>query len=468
MTKFISLIENIEELVKGHRLFGVEIFNIFKPRIILYDSKIFDKVDSAFSSSIKTNLRRYIYLILNKLVTHKPIILGRNIDILVLGFSVNHYNKNLAPILATVKVNSFCISAGYSDIGDLYSVWRYYKCIPNEYYISANASYLKFKNYLLSDEFFKKLIERNPHLNHKNLKNYIKVYLLDDFTRLLPLFIVNKYIFDVLNPSKIVTTDEIDQRCRFILSLAKNKGIESICVQQGAASPNYMEWRHSISDHVLVFGEETKQILMAQGVSTSRICVVGNPAYDHLPYSKATEEFYLFASQPYYEGTFASPDDRCRMLSDMVNIFVENSQHMLLIKPHPHEGVNEWNWIKGKYSNIQVRYDLDISTEIANCCVFITFYSTCTYEAILHNKPIICIQYLNSILVSNPFASPIVDVASDVNELRELITKFSSSGVKNLYAYGMSAERKQFIRRNLFSNDRQSCKRAAALIERDL
>jgi len=107
---------------------------------------------------------------------------------------------------------------------------------------------------------------------------------------------------------------------------------------------------------------------------------------------------------------------------------------------------------------------IDLSKEISECGIFITFYSTCTYEAIIHNKTIICMQYNDSINLEVPFFEPEVKVAKNKFELNELI--ISNSNIKyrkqnELINFNL---RKDFISKNLYLIDNNASKRIAKYI----
>jgi hypothetical protein len=462
--KLDELISNISNKTKENKIFDIELFEIIRPRILLYDEKIYKNYNITYKERLKLiilKIKNKTFKYLSRLQCNK---LNISCQVLVLGFSNNHYFTNLKPVIDELKITTFSISDRLFNQEELKSVWKYYKNIPKQQINKIKKEFKIFKELILSDIFINSISEGEKEAEKIKIKKYLQYNVIYDIERLLELFIVTYYLLEKLRPIKVITSDEIDQRCRFVLLAAKKLGIETLCIQQGATSKNYKEWDNVISNKFFVFGEETKKILLDQAVNKNKIHVVGNPSYDNLPSKVIDNGVYLLASQPYYEGSFANKEIRQQMLFDLIDIFINNPKLQLTIKTHPFEEKKEWNWITNKYKNINVVKKIDLSKEISECGIFITFYSTCTYEAIIHNKTIICMQYNGSINLKVPFLEPEVKIARNKFDLNELIILNSNE------KYRMKSElinlnlRQDFISKNLYLIDKKASKRIANYI----
>ena len=225
-----------------------------------------------------------------------------------------------------------------------------------------------------------------------------------EMPRLIPQIVIAESIFNRLNPKVLVNGDDADQRVRVYSLLARSRCIPCVTVQQGFTSSDYPDWKYHCCSHIACMGEESRQTLINQGVAPSIIHITGHPGFDrlirvvpdalkeirNLAGCKKNEKLVLFATQPYYQDAFVSPEKRVWMIRVIVNCFLNSNEGKLIIKPHPMEDANEIQGIVGESDRITIiKGKKDILPYLQASDFLITFFSQTTLLALCIGKPVI-------------------------------------------------------------------------------
>jgi CDP-glycerol glycerophosphotransferase (TagB/SpsB family) len=232
---------------------------------------------------------------------------------------------------------------------------------------------------------------------------YLKCYL--------PIFIkqalIAKHIITNYRPKHILSPDVSDTRTRVYTLIAKKMGIPTLEVQFGLTGNEGVEWRFFSSDEVCVWGNDSKEALLLQGVENRSINVTGSPRHDMLSssfqlnsnsirkkFSLSFEKKVILLASTYADKTHEkySPLN----ILDLMKTAIFNAAKLtpdvvLIVKPHTQENIEHTKKLIGNSSNIIVaERNSDIRELILMCDAFISFGSTATIDALIANKLIIC------------------------------------------------------------------------------
>jgi hypothetical protein len=143
----------------------------------------------------------------------------------------------------------------------------------------------------------------------------------------------------------------------------------------------------SKSGQVYVVGQSTKDVLVHQGVNPNKVLVTGVPRFDIQNLVPATSNvkkiLYLssaFAWHNFHEYDLAQKNDICQLTE-----FFANSEYEFNIKIHPREQEIDYEWLVGKYDNINV-INGDLKEKIESHDLIISPFSTGLLESIALGK----------------------------------------------------------------------------------
>jgi len=235
------------------------------------------------------------------------------------------------------------------------------------------------------------------------------VYLL--FKCYLPLIlrqvVIAKHILNKHRPSLILSPDTSDARARAYTLLSKNMRISSMDVQFGLTGDEGVEWRFFSADCVAVWGASSKAALLKQKVPEGKILITGSPRHDSLvrpalstiASTRACLELtdgrpIILLASTYTDGTHAEysrPEILHAMKRAIFDAAEKNPGVILVVKPHPHENVDETRALMGDAKNIIFAdRESDIRDLIVVCDAFFSFGSTATIDALIAGKISIC------------------------------------------------------------------------------
>ena len=165
---------------------------------------------------------------------------------------------------------------------------------------------------------------------------------------------------------------------------------------------------YDATDFVAGYGGEFNRMLAASGLSPDKIIPVGNPKFDAIPHrSAAKNRNYLRArcgvkksGHIFLVATYLlTPDSRewIRALARQLKK-LEPEVFKLVIKPHPDEGPEEYRRIleEEQFTGASIVKDAPLYALLDASDIVFTGSSTVGSEAILFNKPLICINLTNT------------------------------------------------------------------------
>ena len=205
----------------------------------------------------------------------------------------------------------------------------------------------------------------------------------------------------------VIVVDEYSPINRSIVDAAKSLGIKTYALQHGSIHPLhpgyvfhkndhlYNPW----VDHIFIWGDYWKEILISQGYPENRLLVVGQIRTDIIPdllslkqNKNSTETTITFASQPQRDSVL-----RKMVLVDLAEI-CKKIDLKLTLKPHPAETEDDFFTTVFKevgFTNYKIERGEDLYYMISNSDVLVTSFSTVGAEAAYFKVPVITIDYLD-------------------------------------------------------------------------
>lgn len=263
------------------------------------------------------------------------------------------------------------------------------------------------KKSLIKSKAFKQIVDAiDPDLWGK-IQPALNRLLVGEFVSLIRHGILSRHILEQQRPSLVIAADIADPRTRTYLLQCKALGIPCLALQFGMIGPASIEWGFFPADLVAVWGEDSKEMLIAHGISSSQIAITGSPRTDAL-FNFPTSEIaaikkkrgipdgrpiVLLAStfQLKSYDKYSDPELLRAMKRAIFDSADQFNNVYLVVKPHPSEDENETKSFASTNSNIIfVSRTEDIRELIMICDCFISFGSTATVDALLSNKLVIC------------------------------------------------------------------------------
>ena len=287
-----------------------------------------------------------------------------------------------------------------------------------------------------------------------------------------------QHILEHHQPLLLVSPDDSHQ-ARVYTLLSQSYRIPSLVIQQGLINETGVEWQCFTADAMAAFGQTSRDALRQHGVPAECIQVTGCPSYDSLNQSpvNVTRQvraelgipdgypMVLFASQAYVYGAFASPEERRQMLVEVGKTTRFIPEIFLAVKAHPSaERESELRALIGDGPRIVfINRHADIQNYIRACDVFVTFFSTCTLQALIAGKPVISVRWPGS-GTDNMFGdSGAVWTASSTDELINHLRLLIGTARDQAMA-GRESARRQFVYDWTYRSDGRASERVADVV----
>jgi UDP-N-acetylglucosamine 2-epimerase len=197
-------------------------------------------------------------------------------------------------------------------------------------------------------------------------------------------------MIELENPDIIVSATDISICGKAEVLIAKKLGIPVIVSQHGAAidCPYYQP---TLADKFVVWGQETKEMLIRRGYDENKIFIAGSTKYDGIKIKEdipkgeyilvALQMFSLKEQKEFLEAIVPALKDS----GEKVCINLHPGQKKELVEEYLKKYNLEAEIIPGQPSQ-------GISYFIENCKLLITVCSTVAIDAILMNKPVITVN----------------------------------------------------------------------------
>jgi hypothetical protein len=275
-------------------------------------------------------------------------------------------------------------------------------------------------------------------LFHLLFKGYIPL--------MAPQAVLARHILEKHRPAIVLSPDTADSRVRVYALLCGQMGIPCLDVQFGLTGDEAIEWRFFAASAVAVWGNGPKQFLINHGVAEEKIHVTGSPRHDSLvnPPSAMLDSFratfgqngtrkVVVLASTYIDsahGYYTDPGILSGMKLAIFRAADRSPGLLLIVKPHPHENVDETRALCGNCQNVVfAEQTFDIRELIAACDAFISFGSTATIDALIADKLTVC-----PIFPGWPFSDVFRDsgavlVPQSVEELMALFRKLETGNL---------------------------------------
>lgn len=260
----------------------------------------------------------------------------------------------------------------------------------------------------------------------------------------MPIYIM-KQILNKLQPDVIITT--CGKRAEKAAVLASQRlDIKTIRIIDGFGN----DFEDNGENYIAVLNDLVKDNLIDKGINQSKIHVTGQPAFESLfqvknsQIKKLKNKLNLNDEKPVITWASQKIDGISEVLIELLEIFKEFPEKYLIVKLHPNEnGVIHQKIIKNyNLKNVYLIKKENIHSLIQMSNVIITQYSTVGIEAILADKPLIVIDFLNE-----SYDLPYLNIgaakrANTKSELRYLLDSLLNQGK---YLNELSKARKKFL-----------------------
>jgi hypothetical protein len=413
-------------------------------------------------------------------------------NIICLGFTGRMYREVLEPVVERLTMQSGCNVVILNDT---------FSSDTDKYFDGKCSFHCTYTNWNANIEEDIRHLRHSLSIAEQHLKssNALKGLLLDledslavaltqifhllfkgYFPQMVTQVALAKHILKKHRPSIVISPDTSDSRARIYALLCRQMCIPYLDVQFGLTGDEAIEWRFFVANGVAVWGDSSKKSLIKQGVSEDQIHVTGSPRHDSLVnkptavnnssmakfYKEKNKKIVLLAST-YTDSAHGEYTDP-RILREMKLALFKAAENcpglLLIVKPHPHENVNETRSLSKKYNNVMfVEQTSDIREVITICDAFVSFGSTATIDALIADKLTIC-----PIFPGWPFSevfrnSGAVLVTQSAEELIELFKKIEAGDVLHERA-SLSHARKEYLKDVVYQSDGFAAARIEQLV----
>jgi UDP-N-acetylglucosamine 2-epimerase len=272
-----------------------------------------------------------------------------------------------------------------------------------------------------------------------------------------------------------------DPRTRIYSLLGIQFDIPTLEIQLGLCGPEGVEWQFFNAKQVAVWGEMSREALLAHGVPADRITLTGSPRHDTMANLSPGEAARIRAQLGVPEGQamvlFASTysisayDEMTSpaFLEAIKKTIIQAAQQVsgltLVIKPHPLEDVRHLRQlVQGCHNILLVQKNLDIRQLIKASDAFIGLGSSITLEALITGQLTIC-PFFSGWVWTDPFgesgATLVPRSAEEVLNCFQMVV----NGSRERVLAELEPARRRFLEQWVYKIDGQASTRIAALAE---
>lgn len=399
---------------------------------------------------------------------------------LFLGFSYYIYRETLQPIAARISNRKDIKAIALHDslrnekhhnsahANVFQSIWQHWGHDARSKADSLQKVYKTVLHEIKSSNGLSQIIKDQDTSIWPQMRSTFD-WLLEVFVpRMLKQSAVAMHILENHRPALIVSPDVNDPRTRIYCLIARQFNVPTLEVQFGGFYDlDGIEWRFFIADHLAVTGDANRKVMLGHAVPPEQMTVTGSPRYDGL-LSQPDEIVFqtkeklkipkdktmvLFASQPYYYGTFSSDEARIEMIDALFQTVANMDNLYLVVKPHPIDNAEQLKQLgKGKQNILFVDKRLDIRDLIRTSDAFVTFYSATTFDALVMNKPTINLSFPgshNNKLFEQSGATFVARTPDDIKRILHVICDGQSAG----FLDNLAANRESFLQQWFYQLD---------------
>ena len=407
---------------------------------------------------------------------------------LFLGFSNYMYRDILQPVAARFARRSDCSVTIFDDIFPIQSrrtshdglmfqsLWQYWNTDVAQTEKRMRKALKKAAARLVAASGLPEIVTSSGLAWHD--LRHVFSWLFDScLPRLVTQAAIALRIVEQYRPALLISPDVNDPRNRIFCFTGRLSGVQTLEVQFGLYNRESIEWRFFSSDHLAVTGESPFELMLEHGVPRGRMTITGSPRFDKVM-DCSTEQAWkirqntgvpkgkkmiLFASQPYHLGAFESPEHLREMKRALFQAIDSLEGLCLVVKPHPIENSAEMRKLaEGRRNILFTDKRLDIGDLIEATDVFVTFFSTTTFHALVMNKPTITISFPSS-CTNNLFEeSGATIVAKTADDLASILHSIGSGRITTLHD-NLTPARERLLQRWFYQLDGRAGERIEAI-----
>lgn len=330
--------------------------------------------------------------------------------VLFLGFSESFYLSALSPVEDYISkeygIRTIVLRDGYTDQAQdsKYQYhWQHWDSGVKDYLAGFKQEFRSVTKLLYSQSVLTAIIQKQGQTLWPLMRDTFSWFFRQRIPQLLPQIAVAKHILETHRPAIVVSPDAADPRTRIYYLLCRKFNIPSLEIQFGLAGPDSVEYQFFRADHIAAFGQVSRNIMLAYGVSEKKITITGSPRHDGLKLITLKErekircrlglpvdkKIILFAAS-YYMSGYPEIKAKGELMTEAIFEAADKlSGACLVVKPHPvflHQSKDLRRAAGARRNIIFVDPKSNIQDLIQACDVFVAFGSTATLDALIANK----------------------------------------------------------------------------------
>lgn len=178
-------------------------------------------------------------------------------------------------------------------------------------------------------------------------------------------------------------------------------------------------------DYVFVINNFVKNILTLKNIRAIEVVPIGQPAFEYINElnintDKVKKDLKIPDGKLVVCWASHESKDEKYIFEELVNIFMNQKDKLLIVKPHPNENIDFMTKVFSNYNteSIIIVDNFDFKTVLSISDVVLTQYSTCGLEAIMSGKPLIVLNPAKRIFAESYNN---LKLASEVTDMKKLI-----------------------------------------------
>jgi hypothetical protein len=320
-------------------------------------------------------------------------------------------SETVVPVLRELQLHQDLVPFVVADssLSEEYLKERGFECLAYAFYRSSDAE----SHWSRSESIFKeKAMELIEQYGPRTIRGLVVAVFLQRYvtrSRLSEIYsriLWLEEVFERFKPDVAVIFFTYSHLGRIAARIARIRMVPTLSANlhwPGFQKP-YDFGLLDVTDFVACIGEGLKRALVASGVNPDRCILVGNPKFDAIPKHLVAQDkeyvcrlfgitpetrIFLVAVQLLSPGTSEWIHALVRQLKKF-----DHDKFKLIIKPHPDESSYEYERIlrEEEFVGAAISKGVPLFTLLSASDVVFTSVSTTGSEAVLFNKPLICIN----------------------------------------------------------------------------
>jgi len=308
--------------------------------------------------------------------------------------------------------------------------------------------------------------------SNKETLRYIFLTYFIDVIRCIEL--VNN-ITSFEKPRIIVVMNDVTTLGKVAVSVAKKRGVKTLCIQHGAMSNNPISFIPVSADKIAVWGENSKKALVSRGTPKNKIIITGATHFDNINKSEKemtkdianeigidlSKKYILITTQTFPKNStrkFPNMGKAVRSVCDAVKLIPELQ---IVIKTHPAEySIKKYKDIIKKSGVNGFLTKKHLYPLIKGCSALITISSGTGFEAFIMGKPLIIINLDNYSRIPYSGSNAVIEVKKAEN-LRNVIQSVIE---KEDLRKKLAKNAEKFLYKTCYKTDKKTSDRVISLI----